>query len=257
MSCIQVQKRTWLHDPEIPMHHYHGVRSSFLLAMNSLHEKLRWSRQFGRPLAALDRLLQVGRSFAKVPPVSLMADGTLQVRLPDLYLTGGMKFIGALKWVRETYDPDWVYRTTVSSYVHVPGLVEFAGNVDPRVDWVGTPVGHPRGIFASGTNFLLSRRLVDWVLAEAHRWPHRYLEDVALGVLLGESGFCLHEIPSQWIHSPDQVDDLSVAELRAVWHWRCRSADAAGQRLDPWIMERLSRRYQDLTESPRTEGSHA
>ena len=197
------QMATWVKESSIPTHHYFGRRSRLIARTDSLHERLRWSRTMGRALAAFDRLLQLPLQRSILPRVDLLPDGALDVRVPDLYVTGGLKFLGALAWVREEYDPQWVYRTTVSSYVHVPGLIDFTQNLGPGVDWAGTQVGHPKGTFASGTNVLLSRRLVDRLLAQPQNWPHRYLEDVALGVTLRRNDTSLFYIPSRWIHSPE------------------------------------------------------
>ncbi len=242
------QAATWVKESSIPTHHYFGRRSRLISGTDSLHERLRWSRSMGRPLAAFDRLLQMPLQRSRIPPVTLLPDGALDVWIPDLYVTGGLKFLGALAWVREVYDPQWVYRTTVSSYVHVPGLIDFTRHLGPGVDWAGTQVGHPKGTFASGTNVLLSRKLVDHLLDQAQQWPHRYLEDVALGVTLRRNDTFLLNIPSLWIHSPEEVNQLTSSDLQHFWHFRCRSADERGARLDGDIMRRLADRYRNLTD---------
>lgn len=246
----QDQVETWVQNTSIPTHHYFGRRSSAISRLDDLHERFRWSRSMGRPLAAFDRLLQAPLQLSGIPRVELRPDGALDVRIPDLYVTGGLKFLGALAWVREMYDPQWVYRTTVSSYVHLPGLVDFTRHLGPTVDWAGTPVHHPKGTFASGTNVLLSRKLVDHLLAQPQQWPHRYLEDVALGVVLRRDANLLLHVPSRWIHSPEEVDQLAVQDLEEVWHFRCRSADERGVRLDGDIMRRLADRYRKLSDRP-------
>lgn len=248
-DCLrQDQLATWVRESSVPTHHYFGRRSRLISATDVLHERLRWSRSMGRPLAAADRLLQAPLQRGSIPRVELLPDGALNVLIPDLYLTGGLKFLGALAWVREAYDPQWVYRTTVSSYVNVPGLTTFVQGLGPDVDWAGTQVPHPKGAFASGTNVLLSRKLVDQLLAHPQQWPHRYLEDVALGVILRRNATLLKHIPSLWIHSPEEVDRLTSRDLHDFWHFRCRSADERGARLDGEIMRRLAERYRRLSD---------
>ena len=55
----------------------------------------------------------------------------------------------------------------------------------PRTNFYSGVIGNHYGIkFASGSGFIVSKNVVDLVLLKKEYWEHRFIDDVALGLLL-------------------------------------------------------------------------
>jgi hypothetical protein len=95
----------------------------------------------------------------------------------------GHKTIKAFELLRN-YEYDYIFRTNSSSYVDKQMLKDFLQD-KPRTNFYSGVIGNHHGIlFASGSGFIVSKNVVDLVLLKKEYWEHRFIDDVALGLLL-------------------------------------------------------------------------
>jgi hypothetical protein len=142
----------------------------------------------------------------------------------------GYKTIQAFQFLLENYDFDFVFRTNSSSYVDGPLLLKHIREL-PSGDVYGGVLGAaPQGPFASGAGILLSKSLVEKVVAEAASWRHGLIDDVALSELIRER-----------ISTPIEITNLSRVQFRTLdevrnapqklfddeYHFRCKTNSAA------------------------------
>jgi hypothetical protein len=95
----------------------------------------------------------------------------------------GYKTLKAFELLKN-YDYDYIFRTNSSSYVDKELLKDYLQD-KPRTNFYSGVIGNHHGIiFASGSGFIISKNVVDLVLLKQEYWEHRFIDDVALGLLL-------------------------------------------------------------------------
>lgn len=98
-----------------------------------------------------------------------------------------------------------------------------------------------RSPFASGANRILSRDVVSFVRDNFHKWDFRYLDDVALGLLLRRQNLFCPEIPSLTFANMQALNDAPDKSLQNAVHFRLK--DEQANRRDDWkLMLRLQER---------------
>lgn len=245
-SLRRSQQIHWIQSPLVHVVHYQGFTRRWVNVSNNVHERARWDPRLGGPTALGDRLL--GRFFRHKRPGSSYDSSTdlLVADIPDLYLTAGLKFLTALEFVLANWDSPLIYRTNSSSFLNVPNLLRASRHLRANDLYAGRVVEHPLGNFLSGSSVLISRDLASAVIDHRHRWPHHRLEDVALGQVIREIGGAAQSLPSVDLAHPREVVGTPRHVLESNFHYRCKSVDAEGRRLDSEIMQELSARIRSL-----------
>lgn len=149
----------------------------------------------------------------------------------DLIVSGdeGMRNIGyktlqAFEYCLNSLDFDYIFRTNLSSYVHLNGLFKYAQALTPISIYKGV-IGNHKGIsFASGSGYLISKDLVKYTLEHKDKWEHiELLDDVALAQVLSNGGISPTPINRiDIIHNKDLLTfDTSI--IQNCFHFRCKN----------------------------------
>ena len=111
-------------------------------------------------------------------------DGNLiKTNVPESLINCGHKTLKAFELLKNR-DYDYIFRTNSSSYVDKQMLKDYLED-KPRNNFYSGVIGNHHGIiFASGSGFIVSKNVVDLVLLKQEYWEHRFIDDVALGLLL-------------------------------------------------------------------------
>lgn len=111
-------------------------------------------------------------------------DGNLiKTNVPESLGNCGYKTLKAFELLKDR-DYDYIFRTNSSSYVDKQLLKDYLQD-KPRTNFYSGVIGNHHGIiFASGSGFIVSKNVVDLVLLKQEYWEHRFIDDVALGLLL-------------------------------------------------------------------------
>ncbi len=97
----------------------------------------------------------------------------------------GHKTIRAFELLKD-YDYDYIFRTNSSSYIDKQMLKDYLLD-KPRNNFYSGVIGNYNNIlYASGSGLAISKDAVDLVLQKKDRWNHNYIDDISLGLLLGE-----------------------------------------------------------------------
>ena len=183
-----------------------------------------------------------------LPKVSVEG-GALFVDVVDSYLTAGLKFLAALKFVQDNFQFDFVYRTNTSSYIETGRLRRLAAQSQGASVYAGPIVRTPRGDFVSGSSILLSRDLVAATVQNRSQWPHGLYEDVALGAVMRQLRVSPQETPTCIVSNEAAALALGNQALRNAFHFRCKAVDPSGIRRDASVMRHLDQRLQSLDRS--------
>lgn len=147
----------------------------------------------------------------------------LYLQIPETFGNIGAKTVGALRYVLGRYEFDYVYRTNISSYTHLPLLQEFVQSL-PETRYYGGFLGQERNIsFAAGSGILFSRDLVEFA-ARDPEWNWELMDDVALACSMTRAGVQPQAIPRIDIDSPDKVALVAPDRWRTCFSVRCKSA---------------------------------
>ena len=245
---------TWLKDTSvlgIPVRHSHGWRSNVLVrSMDRAHEWLRWHGR-GRSLVPridswlgnywLDRVPKVQVGFFTSPDTVAW-----QQRLVDVYALQRWKVMGSLTQAL-TEDFTHVYFTTASSYIRVHKLLAVVNELPLTRVYAGTPFTDAISgtHFASGANRIMSRDVVESVVAARGRYRNDVMEDAGLGRLVHELGIDVKPLPSVNVPSVGAVGELSDEEILDTFHFRTTSPSLR-QRMDAQVMHALHSRVVKL-----------
>lgn len=186
---------------------------------------------------------------ARTPRCTDSDQETITVEMPDTYWLIGAKTLATFAHALSSMDFDFIYRTNTSSYVHLPGLLEVASHLPLRRVYAGYPGYEPDGHrFASGSGYLLSRDMVELVVANRESWPHEMIDDVALSHLISDLGVAqFTSVPRVTLSKPSQVDELRLSDLSSCFQYRCKVSDPLVQ---IEIMRRLHSRFWGADSSP-------
>ncbi len=104
----------------------------------------------------------------------------------DYFKTSG-KSVKTLKYVHENFEFDYVFRTNLSSYIHVDKLVEYVQDKPRENFYHGILAGHPHKkdvTFVSGAGFFLSKDVVQLVAENIGQIELNTIDDIGLAAFL-------------------------------------------------------------------------
>lgn len=144
--------------------------------------------------------------------------------VPDLYSLIGAKTLDAFDASFLAFDFDYIFRTNVSSYLDLGGLLRFVSD-KPRNNFYAGKIGNHHGIdFASGCGYFISRDLVSKVLSNRDLWDHNLIDDVSLGKLLTEElSISIQQVKRIDLNSTDVDLDQIRENALSVFHYRCKA----------------------------------
>ena len=206
--------------------------------LNELIEKNRRSRYF-----ILSRLFDyIVLNPSSWLPRNIERDGSfIRVDTPEDLRHLGFKLITAFEMLEEQ-GYEWVFRTTTSSVLNLPKLLEIVEclNTEPKPIFAGAVAHREKSHdFIVGSCLLVNRKAIQFILDNKRKWDHSLLDDVALGRLFrGE----FEPIPLKQISvsSCDQVKNLENKEFTDAILIRCKTDSKP--RTDAEVMRAVSSR---------------
>jgi hypothetical protein len=129
-----------------------------------------------------------------------------------------------VEYLLKNYDFDFLYRTNVSSYIDLAGLLKFVQNLDTKTDVYMGVIGKERNIsFASGSGYLISRPTLEKFATHFRSWDHFQIDDVALGKIAN----LLMNIDPLPIDRTDILNAVTCTKEMVTesktFHFRCKS----------------------------------
>ena len=74
--------------------------------------------------------------------------------------------------------------------------------------------------FASGSSYILSKDLVEYVVKNSDKWNHLYQDDVSIGELLIKHGVEL--TPYEWLKINEIPDENILNDVKDKFQIRCK-----------------------------------
>lgn len=238
------QRATWAATavPEAPVSFYYGTTTGPGF----------WSMAVTSKLLHLLGLHELRNSFLRRtgPRYSLSArerGDRIDVRIPDIYGNIGAKTLGALRYVLQAHQFDFLFRTNTSSYVFLPLLHQFVQSLPDKAYYAGFLGQTPQMTFVGGAGILLSRDAVAFA-AQDSGWDWDLMDDLALARSMARAGIAPRPLPRIDVRSPDRVTSVPPAQWQTCFHVRCQSA---GDRMrDIETMRRVHSAYTSAWCSP-------
>lgn len=252
------QEATWLSleiPTEIEILHFHATPvGKYILKIDSLHEKIRWSGVIrAGVLRKLDRLIAfpwlsyIPRySSSKLLSTKSHAPVT-HIHFPDTYVTYRWKELALFKYFLEETSCDFLFLTSTASYIRPTELLRFVSSLPKSRVYAGAHP-YPDANFVSGACRILSRDVVQLVLSHRRSFDPAVIEDMALGNLIQSFGIVPTYTTLNNIDSIERLDQKSDAELNSSFHFRLKSGNLH-QRNDVEIMKSLHNRLIKLGDS--------
>lgn len=151
-----------------------------------------------------------------------------------------------INWFLKETDYEFMFITTTSSFINVKQLIKHISGFKTDIPiYAGHLLGEFPEKFVIGAGQLINRKTAEIVVSNFRQYPHRMLNDVALGSLLRNNGVNPIEIPWIWCKSVDEVLELSDENLFSTMHFRCKTT--SNPRTDSEIMRALQQRLTALS----------
>lgn len=120
----------------------------------------------------------------------LVSNDTLKLTSSKKFKDIGVKTIDSFEWVDNNLEYDFIFRTSASSFLFIPKLIEFVNKNFDNIDYSGV-VAQAKYLgkdikFASGSGYFVSKKIVSLILNNKDLWNHKLIDDVALGEFLKE-----------------------------------------------------------------------
>ena len=247
------QDKTWLAQdfPDgFEVIHFHGSPIGRLgLLLDKWHERIRWSNRIANALLKIFDFVISLPFLAWVPgseesKLLYLKHKVIHVRFPDAYLTVRWKVKGIFKFVLQNYDFDYVFVTTSSSYIRPQKLLEVLQD-SSRTRFLGGAKAYAGASFVAGSNRILSRDLVEYLVQQPASYMPHIIEDVSMSRSLTRLGVQLKFQPHLDISSLSALDLVTDDELALNYHLRLKSGPLS-QRNDVAIMKALHQRFLQL-----------
>lgn len=247
------QEVTWLSDPmpdNFKVVHFHGTPVGRLgQKIDELHEKIRWSTRLKATILRYLDLI-IGFPFrAYVPSVSsskiLEANhDVLHIHQPDIYATYKWKEVGIFAYVLRNFDFDYVFTTTSSSYIIPQTLLQLLED-KPKSSYYGGMIPYSGADFASGSNRVFSRDVIELIVRERRNISCGLIEDVSIAKLLRDNGILPDSLYGLNLEGEKQVDDLTRKDITKNYHFRLKSGTLQN-RQDVKLFKRLHNSIKNL-----------
>jgi hypothetical protein len=215
---------------------------------DSFHERNRYSKRFGLWQGRFDYLF-VPWLARNIPSSKTLEPGVLreiQILTNSSYIFSGRRLIGLINWFVKETSYEFLFITTTSSFINVNQLCRHVSGFDRDVPiYAGHVLGESPEKFVTGAGQLINRKTAEIVVSNFRQYPHRMLNDVALGSLLLKNGVKPIEVPWTWCKSVDEVLELSEENLSLTMHFRCKTS--SNPRTDSEVMTALHQRLTALS----------
>jgi hypothetical protein len=129
-------------------------------------------------------------------PIDPSDPKVLRVDCGDDFFDMGRKTVGAFEWALHYRAFDYIFRANASLFINKPGLLKYVRD-KPKTDLalgVVADCGQFEGerfSYLWGPSYLLSRDVVEKIVANQAFWDHRLMDDNAISRLLTQLGIPL------------------------------------------------------------------
>jgi hypothetical protein len=169
----------------------------------------------------------------------LLKEDTIYCRENETYMPGiTNKTVLAIDYCLQHYQFDYIYRTNLSSVLHLQNLYEFCLNNSLNY---GGVIGNHEGInYASGCGFLLSKEACIYLITHKEKLlKHQYLDDVCIGIIL-KPIFGIQPINRCDIYIEDRDNNEKYIVNKDLFHYRCKSDH------DHWYTTHIMNKLYDM-----------
>jgi hypothetical protein len=252
------QDQTWLasqNSADVEILHFHASPvGRFPQNLDRLHERIRWSgikraailRKFDR-LASWPFLTYIPK-VTKSQLLFLESPGdVIHIHFPDTYVTYRWKELALFKYFLEQTTCNFLFLTSTASYVRINALQEFISGLPQKNVYAGAHP-YPEATFVSGACRILSRDVVQLILANRRKFDPAVIEDMALGDLVQSLGVNPIYTTLNNIDSIEVLTSITDKEIASKFHFRLKSGTLS-ERNDVQIMKALHQRVLNLGEN--------
>jgi len=150
----------------------------------------------------------------------------------DGYHNIGIKTLMAFEWVLTNYNPDYIFRCNLGSFVDSNKIMQFLQD-KPTYQFYCGIVGEAFNLikFASGSGYFLSNDLIKLIVDNNHLWAHSLCDDVAVGYLLNQFNICPNMLAKRLSYCNEEIyyqigaNTVNDIPNNQLYHIRCRSND--------------------------------
>lgn len=158
----------------------------------------------------------------------------------ESYNNIGYKTLKAFKWLVKK-DFDYMLRTNTSSFIHINNLKKYLIDKPKNNFYSGSPIPyHTNNLnidFATGSGYILSKDLVEYIVNHEDKWEHKYPDDVSLGKIMNNNNIKL--IPKEWLKLTDIPSSDVVNEIGDKFQIRCKIETLYNVQLQCKIINKL------------------
>lgn len=137
----------------------------------------------------------------------------------------GIKTLQAFEFIRDKYQPDFIYRTNISSYINHKIFTKHINEI-PMNKFYGGFIGyHPMHgrtsqVFCSGSGYFISKDLIDLCIDKKNNWNHALPDDVAISKILCDNKISpTHQ--NRFMFPPDH-EIIPNKIPKNIFHYRCK-----------------------------------
>lgn len=166
-------------------------------------------------------------------------ENTIYCKEIECYIPGiTNKTMLAIHYCLEHYHFDYIYRTNLSSVLHLQNLYDFC--LKNSLNYGGVIGNHEGNNFASGSGFFLSKEACIYLTTYKEKLlKHQYIDDVCIGILL-EPIFGIQPIDRCNINIDDRDNNEKYIISKNLFHYRCQSDH------DHWYTTHIMNKLYDI-----------
>jgi hypothetical protein len=226
------QERTWLCNqfPEnFEAIHIHGRKPNmFLNLIDKYHENIRLNYGY------LAKILGFIEDFLMFPLLNFIPTTSpstelksmhkvIQVNFPDIYLTIRWKFFAIFDYFISNTNHNFIFITTTNAYVRPYALMNLLKNIPHENIYTGAYTW-PGSTFISGANIILSRDVVQKLLANRNIFRPSIIDDVELSNVLNKLSIPHFGTPLVSIATKEELKSISNDKLSENYHFRMKTS---------------------------------
>lgn len=138
----------------------------------------------------------------------------------------GRKTLEAIKLINTKYNPDYIFRTNISSYIHSSQFLYFIKKIPINKFYSGVIGSHSnkkqneRIKFCSGSGYFISKDLINLCLEKKESWDHSLPDDVAISKIFLQAG--ISPSPQKRFDFPHLNDIININIPDNIFHFRCK-----------------------------------
>lgn len=238
------QLQTWIEDSpnSVQIINVYGQTPTKLMRkIDFTHEKLRWQSSTGKLIYIFDWFVSYILRKINNPRWEIKKHKeviNLTVNFPSTNLTLPNIEIALFRYFLKNTKAKFLYMSNTSSYINIYKLIKEIEKFSQIKVYGGTIQKYLDLEFVSGSNRILSRDLVEFIVDNFNKWQFQYLDDVAMSKMLKNLNTNKVEVSSISFTSIKEINNMNPAELKKFAHFRLKSGNLKN-RIDADLMHCL------------------